>query len=138
MKTHMTVPGPLNFHQAVDRITSADQARVQGVRDANHPRAVAQKALDDARADLKAAESEAKVECQTGRGERYGELQRREEAARQRVEAARTKLASAGAAAVEDSAASVFGAWASTYRTMLPLALPLRLEVTAPILMAYG
>jgi hypothetical protein len=122
----------------VDRVTATDQIRAQGTRDANHPRVEAQRALDDAKAELQAAAAEAKAECQTGRGKRCTELERRETAARQRVADARVKVVGAGAQADEDPAAALFGSWADIYRIALPLALPVWLEIAAPVLLAYG
>jgi hypothetical protein len=122
----------------VDRVTATDQARVQAVRTGNLPSTEAQKALDDAKAEANAAAAEAKIECQTGRGKRCAGLERREAAARQRVAEARAKVVSTGAQADEDPAAALFGAWAETYRRLLPLALPTWLEIASPVLMAYG
>jgi hypothetical protein len=122
----------------VDRVTATDQARVQTTRDANHPRAQAERALADAKAEAKQAAADAKAECMTGRGKRCTELERREAAARQRVADARAKVVGAGARADEDPAAALFGAWASLYRRLLPLALPTWLEIASPVLMAYG
>jgi hypothetical protein len=122
----------------VDRVTATDQARAQSTRNANHPKAVAEGALSDAKAELQAAAEEAKAECKTGRGKRCTELEGRETAARQRVADARAKLVAAGAQADEDPAAALFGVWAKTYRIALPLALPIWLEIASPILLGYG
>jgi hypothetical protein len=122
----------------IDRITATDAARVQGARNANHPRVEAQRALDDAKVELATAAAEAAAECRSGRKKRCLSLEEREAAARQRVETARAKVIAAGAQAHEDPAAALFGAWAETYRVALPLALPMWLEIAAPALMAYG
>jgi hypothetical protein len=122
----------------IDRVTATDAARLQANRDTNHPKAVALQALSDAKAELKEAAAESKAECQTGRKRRCLELERREEAARQRVATARATVAASGAQADEDPSTTLFGAWASIYRAALPLAMPVWLEIAAPVLMAYG
>jgi hypothetical protein len=122
----------------IDRVTATDAVRLQQAHDTNHPKAVAQQALDDAKAELKSAEGDAKAECVSGRRRRCAVLEEREEAARQRVEMAREIVVKSGAQREIDPIVSLFGVWAETYRKLLPLSLPMWLEIAAPVLMSYG
>ena len=45
---------------------------------------------------------------------------------------------SLGAVSVETPVAAVLGDWTETYHRVMPLALPLWLELAAPIILAYG
>ena len=45
---------------------------------------------------------------------------------------------SLGAVSVETPVAAVLGEWTETYHRVMPLALPLWLELAAPIVLAYG
>jgi hypothetical protein len=111
------------------RVHAQQAAQAQTVNDANLPRTEAQRALDDAKAALKTAEDDARGECASGRRKRCIGLEEREAAARQRVADARAALVRAGARASEPPTALA---------SMLPFALPIWLELTAPILIGYG
>ena len=122
----------------LERVSATQEARVQAARSDNRPRAEAQKALDEAKKSLAVAEAEAKDECRSGRKLRCEATESREKAARERVAEARTKLVSLGATSVENPVASVLGDWTELYHRAMPLALPLWLELAAPVVLAYG
>jgi hypothetical protein len=122
----------------LDRVTATDAARLQVTKDTNHARLQPVQALQDAKDALAKAESEAKAECLTGRKRRCLELEDREAKARERVETARGKVAAAGSTMAENTVAERFGSWAAAHNMVLPIALPVWLEVTAPLLIAYG
>jgi hypothetical protein len=126
----------------IDRTIAGQTAAVQIARDANHPLAVAQQRLADARADEKAAADKAAAECRTGRGKRCASLTVDADAARGRTEVARTKLASMGAKVDEDPAAvqmaAVIGIAPATYRLVQSVSPGTLLELIAPLLAAFG
>ena len=111
-------------------------------RSGNLPRVQAEQALTEAKDALAAASAAAQGECRTGRGKRCEALEAREGAARQRVEETRTKLVGMGAKVAEDPGARVMAALlpvsAETYRLISPALLPIWLELTAPLLLAFG
>jgi hypothetical protein len=122
----------------LERIAHSQAARLSASRTDNLPKAEAQKALDEAKKSLEKAEAEARDECRSGRKLRCEATELREKAARDRVAEARTRLVSLGAASSETPVASVLGEWTETYHRVMPLALPMWLELTAPIVLAYG
>lgn len=126
----------------LERVSATQEARLQSTRSDNLPRVQAQKALDDAKEALAAAEAAAKVECASGRKAKCLGLEEREAAARKRVAEARSDLVGLGAHTVENPAAlavaSMLGISGATYQLLLPLALPLWLELAAPAVLAYG
>jgi hypothetical protein len=65
-------------------------------------------------------------------------LEEREAKARSRVDAERAKLVGLGAETVVNPVANVLGEWAGLYHRALPLALPIWLELAAPVVLAYG
>jgi hypothetical protein len=122
----------------LERIADRQAARLSASRTDNLPKAEAQKALDEAKKSLKEAEAEARDECRSGRKLRCEATESREKAARARVAEARAKLVGLGAVSVETPVASVLGEWTELYHRAMPLALPLWLELAAPIVLAYG
>jgi hypothetical protein len=122
----------------LERIAHSQAARLSASRTDNLPKVEAQKALAEAKEALKTAEAEASAQCSTGEGPRCKALSKREAEARSRVNAERAKLVSLGALSVETPVASILGEWTQTYHRVMPLALPLWLELAAPIVLAYG
>jgi hypothetical protein len=122
----------------LERISARQETRLQAARSDNLPRIEAQRALGEAKKSLAVAEAEAKDECRSGRKARCESTEHREAEARKRVEAARAKLVSLGATSVESPIASVLGDWTELYHRAMPLALPLWLELAAPVVLAYG
>ena len=124
------------------RVSASNEARLVAARSGNLPRVQAEQALTEAKDALAAALAAAQGECRTGRGKRCEALEAREEAARQRVEEIRTKLVGLGARVAEDPGARVMAALlpvsAETYRLISPALLPIWLELTAPLLLAFG
>jgi hypothetical protein len=111
------------------RVNATEAGQAQVVANANLPGVEAQKALDDAKAALKSAGDEAKAECLTGRKRRCLELEKREDDARQRVADARKDVVKAGAASAGHP---------EVLAQVLPFALPIWLEIAAPVLIGYG
>jgi hypothetical protein len=122
----------------LERIAHSQAARLSASRTDNLPRVEAQKALAEAKEALKTAEAGASAECRSGEGLRCKSLTKREAEARSRVNAERAKLVSLRATSVESPVASVLGEWTEFYHRAMPLALPLWLELAAPIVLAYG
>jgi hypothetical protein len=122
----------------LERVSQRQEARLQASRTDNLPRQEAEKALADAKKSLAEAETEARDECRSGRKLRCEATELREKAARDRVAEARSKLVSLGATSVENPVASVLGRWTELYHRAPPLALPIWLELAAPVVLAYG
>ena len=122
----------------LERIAHAQAARLSASRTDNLPRLESERALAEAKKSLEKAEAEARDECRSGRKLRCEATESREKAARERVVEARAKLVSLGAVSVENPVAAVLGEWTETYHRVMPLALPLWLELAAPIVLAYG
>ena len=132
----------------LERVSHAHEVRQQGTRSSNLPKVEAEKALDAARKSLADAEAKAKDECSRSSkgGDPRGQLcvaaEKREDAARKRVTDARSELVGLGARTAENPAAASIAAVlpisAETYQLLLPLALPLWLEIAAPAVLAYG
>jgi hypothetical protein len=126
----------------LERVSSTQEARLQSTRSSNLPRVEAENVVTETKEALAAAEAAAKAECSSGRGRRCDALEQREQAARQRVAEARAGLVGFGAQTVENPAAlavaSMIGISPATYQLLLPLALPLWLELAAPAVLAYG
>ena len=122
----------------LERIAHAQAGRLSASRTDNLPRLEAERSLAEAKKSLAAAEAEARDECRSGRKLRCEATEQREQAARSRVAEARSRLVSLGAVSVETPVAAVLGEWTETYHRVMPLALPLWLELAAPIVLAYG
>jgi hypothetical protein len=122
----------------LERISARQEARLHAARTDNLPRQLAERSLADAKESLATAETEARDECRSGRKLRCEATEHREAEARQRVEAARAKVVALGATSVENPIASVLGGWTELYHRAMPLALPLWLELAAPVVLAYG
>jgi hypothetical protein len=122
----------------LERVSASQAARLSASRTDNLPKVEAQKALAEANTALKTAEADARAECRSGEGPRCASLTRREAEARSRVNAERSRLVGLGATSVENPVASVLGDWTELYHRALPLALPLWLELAAPVVLAYG
>jgi hypothetical protein len=127
----------------LDRTSSTADERIQVQRTANLPRELAQKALDAAEADAKAAQAAASTECLSGRGPRCKGLEDRATEARGRVDQARAELIRLGARTVEDPVARRLAAYLpgvseATIGLAMPVALPLWLEIAGPLLLGFG
>jgi hypothetical protein len=122
----------------LERVSASQAARLSASRTDNLPKIEAQKALTEANTALKTAEADARAECRSGEGPRCGSLTKREAEARSRVNAERSKLVGLGAISVENPVASVLGDWTELYHRAMPLALPLWLELAAPVVLACG
>lgn len=122
----------------LERVSARQEARLQASRTDNLPRQLAERSLAEAKEALAKAEAEAAAECRSGRKIRCESTEHREVEARKRVEAERAKVVSLGAISVVNPVASVLGGWTELYHRALPLALPIWLEVAAPVVLAYG
>jgi hypothetical protein len=123
----------------LERVASASEERTHQARSSNLPRAEARKALDEARADLKAAEAAVMDETRKGGCKLVCQgLRKDAEAARQRVDEARAKLVALGATSAENPAAALLGPYAEMFQTATMLGLPIWLELAAPVVLAYG
>jgi hypothetical protein len=122
----------------LERVSQRQEARLQASRTDNLPRQAAERSLAEAKKSLEKAEAEARDECRSGRKARCESTETREDAARKRVAEARAKLVSLGAISAENPVASVLGDWTELYHRAMPLALPLWLELAAPVVLAYG
>jgi hypothetical protein len=123
----------------LERVASTSEARTHQTRTSNLPRAVARKAMDEARADMKAADAAVTAETRNGGCKAVCQgLKKEAEVARQRVDDARAKLVALGADAAENPAATLLGPYAVTFQTATMLGLPLWLEIAAPVVLAYG
>ena len=123
----------------LERIAATSEARNHQARTSNLPRAEARKALDEARADLKAAEAAVTAETKNGGCKAVCQgLKKDAEAARQRVDQARAKLVALGATSAENPAASLLGPYAEMFQTATLLGLPIWIELAAPAVLAYG
>jgi hypothetical protein len=122
----------------LERVTASQAARLSASRTDNLPKVEAQKALTEAKKALEKAEADASAECKSGEGPRCTSLTKRETEARNRVNVERSKLVGLGATSVENPVASVLGDWTALYHRAMPLALPLWLELAAPVVLAYG
>jgi hypothetical protein len=126
----------------MDRVASTQQASIQAARDSNLPKVQAERALEDAKAELKAASDQVNLARKDGRCRQCPALTRTESEARARVDAARAKVVTAGAMAEVDPGAAtistVFGISPELYRRSLPLLLPAWLEIAAPVFGLFG
>jgi hypothetical protein len=142
---HFGVLGILGIAAAVisgsvvlERVSHAQEAKLQTARSSNLPRQEAAKALAEAKEALAKAEAEATAECRSGRKVRCEATESREKEARQRVTDARSKLVGLGAQADVNPAAALLGPYAETFQLATLLGLPLWLELAAPAVLAYG
>jgi hypothetical protein len=138
------------------RTAETDASKVQAAASGNLARVQAdatlkdaQAAYADAKAALAVAEVRRKTECATGRGKNCRDLERKEDAARGKVDDAgakvadaRTRIASLGVTEIVSPAAmtiaAFLGPWAETYQRVLQLAPAVWLELSSPLLLAYG
>jgi hypothetical protein len=123
----------------LERVAATSEARQHQARTSNLPRAEARKALDEARADLKAAEAAVTAETRNGGCKlACNGLKKEAEAARNRVDKARADLVALGATTAENPAANLLGPFAVTFQTATLLGLPIWIELAAPVVLAYG
>jgi hypothetical protein len=122
----------------LQRVSHGQEARTHQARSANMPRQEAQKALAEAQQALKSAQVEASDACDSGPTKACKGMEKREEAARQRVVKARSELVALGAETALDPVGGILGAHAETLRLASVLGLPLWLEISAPVVLAYG
>jgi hypothetical protein len=114
------------------RVATSLASQVQSVKDTNVPRKQATLALASAESELKTAVADARAECRKPRNKTAcGSAAKRETDARKRVTEARAKVGSVGAHASEEHAAPEAAAF-------LPIALPIWVELAAPIFAALG
>ena len=132
----------ISLSAALDRTASAKDAAIQERQSTNLARAVADKALVDAKAAAADAEAKASAECATGRGPKCLSLEARSDAARIRVSEAEAAVVKAGATIAEDSGAlrlaAVLPFSEASIQLYQPLMLPIWLELGGITLLTFG